>query len=405
MNVKLGILILLVCLSSTSCMNRGDKKLSGDSLPCNLDVIEQKYALSLEKLTDTTKLPKSFTQGELKLAGPGDWTSGFFPGCLWLLHELTGKESWKTEAEKWCRVIESQKYDTGTHDLGFMMFCSYGRGYRLYGSASYRDILLTSAKSLSSRYNDKVGCIRSWDWGTWSFPVIIDNMMNLELLVWASENGGDARLREMAVSHADRTLENHYREDHSAWHVVDYDPSSGQVLSKTTHQGYSDDSEWARGQAWGLYGYTMMYRETGIKRYLDQAEVIARYLGSRLAQIEDGIPYWDFDAPDIPEAPRDASAAAVICSALLDLYVLTGKTDNEYLARAESLLKSLCSPEYFSPSWEENGPFLIKHCVGNKPGGKEIDAGIIYADYYFLEALLRYRQIRNGTAAGIREGA
>jgi unsaturated chondroitin disaccharide hydrolase len=378
-------LLIPVCLLILAC----------DSLPCDMKAIEEKYSLALEVLSDTAKLPRSFDHGNLNLVSSGDWTSGFFPGCLWLLHELTGKDKWRMEAEKWCRTLEPEKYNTGTHDLGFMMFCSYGRGYRLYRREEYRDVLLTSANSLASRFNDTVGCLRSWDHGAWVYPVIIDNMMNLELLLWASKNGGSERLREIAISHADRTLANHYREDHSAWHVLDYDPGTGEVLFKKTHQGYSDDSDWARGQAWGFYGYTMMYRETGLERYLEQAEAIAGFMETRTAQTDDGIPYWDYDAPDIPDAPRDASAAAITCSALLDLYLLTGKSNPEYLNRAETILKSLCSPEYFSRSWEENGPFLIKHSVGNKPGGSEIDAGIVYADYYFLESLLRYKSIRN----------
>jgi hypothetical protein len=240
-----------------------------------------------------------------------------------------------------------------------------------------------------------VGLIRSWDFGAWKFPVIIDNMMNLELLTWATRETGEPKFKEIAVSHADKTMANHFRVDASSVHVVDYDPATGTVRGRQTHQGYSDSSAWARGQAWGLYGYTMMFRETGNTNYLDQARRIASLIISHPRLPEDRIPYWDFDAPDIPNAPRDASAAAVMASALIEL---SDQVDTEFgkqcIALARQQLLSLSSPEYLAKPGA-NGGFLLKHSTGHKPENSEVDVPLNYADYYFLEALLRYRQHAN----------
>ena len=325
---------------------------------------------------------------------PEDWTSGFFPGSLWFLYEYTNDPKWLAAATNYTERLDRIKNFRGHHDVGFMLGCSYGQGWRLTKNAAYRDVLVQGARSLATRYKPEVGLIRSWDFGTWKYPVIVDNMMNLELLTFASRETGDQRLRDIAVSHAGRTLTNHFRTDHSSFHVVDYNPTNGTVLGRMTRQGAADPSAWARGQAWGLYGYTAMYRETKDLTYLAQATNIAHFILNHPRLPADKIPYWDFDAPDIPNAPRDASAAAIMSSALIELSgFMGGETGRKYLNLAQQQLLSLSSPAYRAKAgW--NGNFILMHSVGSYPEGREIDVPLNYADYYFLEALLRYRSIQ-----------
>jgi len=254
--------------------------------------------------------------------------------------------------------------------------------------------LLESARTLITRYSEKTGCIRSWDHNAhrWNFPVIIDNMMNLELLFWATQETGDETFKNIAISHALKTIENHFRDDYSCYHVVDYKPETGEIAAKNTHQGYSDDSAWSRGIAWALYGYTMTYRETGDQRFLKQAEKVARYIIKHPRNPEDMIPYWDYDAPGIPNEPRDASAAAIMASGF---YELAGYSQNstEYLAVADQMLKSLSSSKYLADIETNNG-FLLKHSTGSKPHNSEVDVPLVYADYYFLEAIKRKKELK-----------
>lgn len=334
-------------------------------------------------------LPRTFENGKLVTIPSRDWTSGFFPGSLWYLFEASGDAKWRTAAEKFTVMLEPEQHNMRTHDVGFMLYCSYGNGLRLTKNDSYRSVLLNGAKSLESRFNPTVGCLKSWDWSKdWDFPVIIDNMMNLELLFWADKNG-DTKARDISIKHADTTLKNHFRPDGSTFHVVDYDPKDGHVERQVTHQGAADSSAWARGQGWALYGYIVMYRETKEARYLKQAEQTAAFIMNHPRLPADKIPYWDFDAPGIPNVARDASAGALICSALYELagYV-DAKAGAKYVAFAEAQLRSLASPEYLA-AVGDNGGFIIKHCTGNHPKNSEIDVPLNYADYYFLEALLR----------------
>jgi rhamnogalacturonyl hydrolase YesR len=274
-----------------------------------------------------------------------------------------------------------------------MIFCSYGNAHRLAPDPAYRDIIVQASRTLSTRYHPQVGLIRSWDFGTWKFPVIVDNMMNLEMLTWASRETGEASFKQIALSHADKTMAHHFRADASSYHVVDYDPATGAVRGKQTHQGFSDASAWARGQAWGLYGYVMMFRETGNTNYLEHAKRIATFILNHPRLPADRIPYWDFDAPDIPNAPRDASAGAIIASALIEL---SGMTDPAFgrhcFETARQQLLSLSSPAYLA-NVGENGGFILKHSTGHKPKNSEVDVPLNYADYYFLEALLRYQAL------------
>jgi unsaturated chondroitin disaccharide hydrolase len=352
------------------------------------------YRILLEKIQGRPGFPRTVEQGEVKMVSVRDWTSGFFPGSLWYLAEATGEEKFRAAAITHTQLTEAAKNDHTNHDVGFMLYCGYGNGLRLTGEASYRDVLLTGANTLIKRFNPVVGSIQSWNipkGKDWVFPVIVDNMMNLELLMWASKVSHDTRYREIAITHADTTLKHHFRADNSSYHLVDFDSTNGSVRSRVTVQGNADTSAWARGQAWGLYGYTMMYRETKKPEYLQQAQKIAAFLMTHPRMPADHIPYWDFDDAAIPNAPRDSSAAAIMSSALIELSdFVTPANAQIYTDFAESQLRSLSSPEYLA-KLGENGGFLLKHATGHKPAGREIDVPLNYGDYYFLEALLRYK--------------
>jgi len=354
----------------------------------------RQYEWMLATLPEGKRLPRTFENGRLVTIPSADWTSGFFPGSLWYLFEATKDVRWRTAAERYTALLEREQHNRKIHDVGFMLYCSYGNGLRLTGDTNYRAVLLTGAESLATRFHPEVGGIRSWDFKPWSYPVIIDNMMNLELLMWAAREGQSSRWRDIAVAHADLTLTNHFRPDHSSYHVVDYDPATGAVRGKQTAQGAADTSAWARGQAWGLYGFTMMYRETRKLEYLALATNIANFILNHPRLPADKIPYWDFDAPGIPDAPRDASAGAITASALIELSTLVaGGAGEKYLALARQQLLSLSSPAYLAKPGE-NGGFILMHSVGHKPANGEVDVPLNYADYYFLEALLRYRALQ-----------
>lgn len=340
-------------------------------------------------------MPRSFTYDTLRTCPSGNWVAGFYPGTLLYLYEATGDKTMRNEALKKITLMDKEQYNKGTHDLGFMMYCSYGNLNRLEPGEACRRILINSAGSLATRFNPKVGCIRSWGKSddTTAFQVIIDNMMNLELLFWAARETGDTSLYNIAVTHANTTLKNHFRSDYSSYHVIVYNPQSGAVLQKQTAQGAADGSAWARGQSWGLYGYTLMYRETKDKKYLAQAQRIASFLLSNRNLPTDKIPYWDYDAPGIPNTYRDASAAAVMASALLELSGYSdAKLHRQYTTVVESILRTLSSPAYKAGKGE-NGGFLLKHSVAHLPKNSEVDAPQAYADYYYIEALLRYKKL------------
>jgi hypothetical protein len=365
-----------------------------DRIPATFQAAAAQYEGMLEAIKGDKNLPRTLENGKIKTIPPQDWTSGFFPGSLWYLFEFTGDARWKAAAQEYTVRLESIQNYRGNHDVGFMLGCSYGNGYRLTKDPRYRDVLIQGARTLTTRFTPEVGLIRSWDHGTWKYPVIIDNMMNLELLTWASREAKERRLYDVAVQHADKTLQNHFRPDYSTWHVLDYNPTNGTVVKRQTHQGFSDDSAWARGQAWGFYGYTMMYRETRDAKYLAQAERIGRFLMNHPRLPADKVPYWDFDAPGIPNVPRDASAGAIMASAFLEL---SGYVSPEFSAQCVALAKqqllSLSSPAYLANKGE-NGNFILKHSTGHHPKNSEVDVPLNYADYYFLEGLLRYRHLQ-----------
>jgi hypothetical protein len=350
------------------------------------------YQTFRQTYTDPTQIPRSVTTGgQVRLVPPSDWTSGFVAGSYWLLYERTGDMAWRTAAESWTAALMSQRTRTDTHDVGFIINTSFGAGYRITQNAAYAQVVKDAAASLATRFNATVGATRSWDFGTWKFPVIIDNMMNLELLYRGTALGGDARFAQIAVTHALTTRANHFRADWSSYHLVDYDPTTGAVIKKQTNQGLADESDWARGQAWGLYGFTMSYRESQDARFLDQATHIADFYVGPLGVPADGIPYFDFDAPKRADVPdyRDASAGAIATSGLLELarYVPADARER-YLAFALNSLRTLASPAYRAAAGTY-GQFLLMHSVGNYPANDEIDVGINYADYYYLEALVR----------------
>ncbi len=402
MNMK--VLKLALCIGIGTMLLSGCGEKNKGLVADNYDFADQQLRFALTEIDaartasgkEALDLPSPRNiqpDGSLRIVRAKDWCSGFFPGELWYMYEYTGDEFWKEKAMYQTELLESLKSYKGTHDLGFMLYCSYGNGYRLNPSEKYKEVLLEGAASLASRFNPTVGCIRSWDHNgdKWQYPVIIDNMMNLEYLFWAARESGDSTFYNIAVSHADNTIKNHFREDNSSYHVIDYDPLTGEVRNKHTHQGYAHESAWARGQAWGLYGFTMCFRETGDEKYLAQAEKIANFMFTHPNLPADMIPYWDFNAPEIPNEPRDVSASTIAASALYELSTYSADNGAKYKGWADTILDNL-SASYRVPLNEMHG-FLLKSSTGHKPAGTEIDVPIIYADYYYLEALMRKQNL------------
>ncbi|HQF49095.1 MAG TPA: glycoside hydrolase family 88 protein [Flavobacterium alvei] len=352
------------------------------------------YSYMMKNLPEN-RYPKTYYADKQKFeTSKSDWwCSGFYPGTLIYLDEATKKSVFEKEIDRVFQDLQKEQFNKTTHDLGFMMFCSFGNANRLNPTPEYATILMNSAKSLASRFDGKVGCIKSWDAKDDSYLVIIDNMMNLELLFWASEYSGDKSYYDIAIKHANTTLKNHFRPDHSSYHVINYNSKTGEVKQKKTAQGYADESAWARGQAWGLYGFTVMYRATKDKKYLDQAVAIAEFILNNPNLPKDKVPYWDFNAPNIPDALRDSSAGAVMASALLELNSYVDKEHSKkYLNAAKTILETLTTNEYIAEEGT-NGGFLLKHGVGHIPQKSEIDVPLTYGDYYLVEAMLRYKKL------------
>jgi unsaturated chondroitin disaccharide hydrolase len=366
-----------------------------------LQLAETQAALLLQETALATRPAPAPGKAPLVVVPSHDWTSGFFPGYLWLLYQATGQARWKTAAQEYTARIEPEKTNATSHDVGFKVYDCFGLGYRLTHDAHYREVIIEAARTLSRRFNPRVGAIRSWDHhrAQWGYPVIIDNMLNLELLFAATRLSGDSSFYKIAVTHANTTLKNHFRPDYSSFHVVDYDSATGQVVKRTTHQGYADASAWARGQAWALYGYTMCYRETHNPAYLAQAEHVADFILHNPNLPKDLVPYWDFNDPSIPNAPRDASAGAVIASGLLELSTFSAQGAT-YRRQASQLLDNLAKSYVAQPGGSHG--FLLLHSTGHKPANSEIDVPIIYADYYFMEALLRRQSLLAGKKLSVR---
>ena len=400
---------ILLLLGLASCVAQR-KIIEKERIDKVFAVAEQQYSRMLEVSTDLNQYPRTTNKdGSTKYVGISDWTGGFWPGNLWYVYDFTKKDTWKNAATKWTESLENNQYNRSHHDIGFMMYCSYGNALRNIPNKKYEDILVQSAKSLITRYSPVVKSIKSWntkkswDNNTWYFPVIIDNMMNLELLFYASKITGEPVYRNVAINHAETAMRNHLRGDYSSYHVVDYDTATGKVLHQQTNQGFADNSQWARGQAWGIYGFTVVYRETRDKKFLNTARKLADFYINHPNLPADKIPYWDFnvnqtgftpdwkyDASKLSYIPRDASAAAITASGLLELSHYLGKKGKKYRNFAIESLRSLCSPQYLAEPGQ-NGFFILKHATGSMPHNSEIDVPLVYADYYFLEALLRYQ--------------
>ncbi|RZL50619.1 MAG: glucuronyl hydrolase [Pedobacter sp.] len=387
MRLKINLIGLILLSYSFVQAQKVDVKKAMQAAEAQTDVLV-KNVDSARKIKPTQVSPRTVEKGQFKMVVSKDWTSGFFPAQLWFYYADTKDKKWLELAKKYTEDIKVEQFNKGTHDLGFMIYCPFGNGYKLTKDPAYKEVIIQAAKSLSTRFNAKAGVIKSWDHNTdkWKFPVIIDNMMNLELLFEATKFTGDSSFYKIAISHANNTIKNHYRSDFSSYHVVDYDTETGNVRKKQTAQGYADESSWARGQAWGLYGYTLCYRYTKNKTYLTQADEIANFILSSKITPADGIPYWDYNDPEIPNVSRDASAAAITASALYELAKYS-KESKKYQAAADKILFSL-STKYTSPFGKNYG-FLLEHSTGHRPAKSEIDVPINYADYYYIEALLR----------------
>ena len=397
MKFKTGLVsLLVVCGACSQATKETDVvkdsfDFAGQQLKYAFTQIDSaKASMPEEQLKRKPVSPRTIEDnGALRLVASRDWTSGFFPGELWYMYEYTQDDFWKKQAQAFTANIEDQKTNGGTHDMGFKMYCSFGNGYRLTNDANYKDILLESAATLITRYKPTIGCIRSWDHSRdkWQCPVIIDNMMNLELLYWAFKETGDSVYYNIANTHARTTMKNHFRDNYSSYHVIDYDTITGDVLHKHTHQGYNHES--------GLYGYTMCYRETKLPEFLSQAENIANYIFTNPTMPEDMVAYWDFDAPGIPNEPRDASAAAVMACAMYELSMYNPEKAALYKKWADTIVESL-SKNYRAQLDGDRG-FLLLHSTGAH--NFERDVPLVYADYYFLEALLKKAKLeKEGTA-------
>ncbi len=360
-----------------------------------LDYCTEKILEALPSLTDSLKIPRNIPSAETQWScvAPDDWTSGYFPGILWYVYEYRADTAVRRAAERFTLLQSALADKIGNHDLGIMAYASMANAYELTGNNTYKNALLRAAAKLSQLYNPTVGTLHSWPYMVqtkgWPHNTIIDNMINIELLFWAAANGGSPDYYDIACNHARTTLKNHFRPDHSTYHVVIYDTLSGDAIQHITHQGYSDSSTWARGQAWAVYGYTMCTRYTRDGQFLKAACDAADLFLSKVG--DDMVPYWDFDDPAIPDAPRDASAAAIAASALVELSgMCDAPREARYMDAAVKILEALGSAPY--KSGDANSAFL-SHCVGHMPHGSEVDASIVYADYYYIEALTRLHRI------------
>ncbi|AIY15213.1 glucuronyl hydrolase [Cellulophaga baltica NN016038] len=364
-------------------------------------VIKTKETLKGLSVKDSflRNIPENQTTWES--VGVNDWCSGFWPGVLWYAYEASNDASLKKEAAAFTAPIKTIAYNSArNHDIGFMVYCSFGNGYRITGNPEYKEVLLSAADTLATLYNDKVGSILSWPEKReeYAHNTIIDNMMNLELLFWAAKNGGDQRLYDLATSHAEVTMNNLVREDNSLYHLGSFNEETGEFLKGYTHQGYADESMWARGQTWGIYGFAMAYRETGRKDFLETSIKLADHFLERLP--EDGIPFWDFDDPKIPNAPKDASAAAIAACGMFEIANLVEDVTlkNKFNTAATKFVEILSSDAYYSG---DKNQALLLHSTGHLPNNSEIDMPIIYADYYYMEALMRLKKLEEATAAKV----
>ena len=385
--------MLLSVALALSCGPRTPQVETMTELHDRVFALAKEQAVYMDSLLPEGRCPRTFQGDTLVTSDIGWWTSGFYPGVLWTLFAETGDETFRHMAIRHTRNLAGLTERETDHDIGFQLMSSYGKWFvsdlttqdneDVLPLDEIGDVLDKGVEKLAGRFNPEIGVIRSWNGARWNYPVIIDNMMNLELLM---AQGRD-RDREIAEKHALTTMKNHFREDGTVWHLVDY-ADDGSVLGKQTVQGYADDTAWARGQAWALYGYAMMaQREQRRNKELSDTfyGVAAKLESWLLANLpEDGIPYWDFSQTDY----KDASAGAIIACGLLKMWELRDYPDDDpAYVTAERIIRTLASPEYLAEP-RTNGGFLLKHGVGNLPSNSEVDVPLTYADYYFLEALL-----------------
>ncbi|WP_066219905.1 glycoside hydrolase family 88 protein [Formosa haliotis] len=385
------LVVLLLVFLFNSC-NEAQKKPETIEVQVVLQANTNKIIQTVKHLRVRDSFPRTILKGDTswELVGVRDWCSGFWPGVLWYAYEFSGDEMLKLKAQEFTEPIKSIAYSKATdHDIGFQVYCSFGNGFRLTGNQAYKNVMLAAADTLATLYNPQVGTIHSWP-SKPQYPhnTIIDNMMNLELLFWASKNGGEKRLYDIAERHAEVTMKNLIRPDYSTYHLASFNDKTGEFIRGVAHQGYADDSMWARGQTWGIYGFAFSYRETGRKDFLEASIKLADKYLERLP--DDGIPYWDFDDPKIPNAPKDASAAAIAACGMLELATLIEdhQLKEKYAKAAKYFITVLSSDAYLS---KDTNDALLLHSTGHHPRNSEVDASIIYADYYFMEALLRLR--------------
>ncbi|MFY0713493.1 glycoside hydrolase family 88 protein [Seonamhaeicola sp. NFXS20] len=400
--IYISILVLLSCKKNVEVAENKEET-KQELINRVFTLAAYQYDFLIKKIDTLSPLlqPRSLNKdGSLRMAYKEDWTSGFFPGSLWYLYEHTKNEKWKIEAEKFTKALDSAQFVKWNHDVGFMIQNSFGQGYRLTENEAYKQAVIDAAKSLSTRYRPVAKIIQSWDTNApWiqgkglDMPVIIDNMMNLNLLYQATKHTSDSTFYNIATTHATTTIKNQYRDDYSCYHIVDYDHVTGKVRKKVNFQGFADESSWARGQAWGLYGYIEAYSHTGNIMFLEQAKHISNFIMNNPKIPKDNIPYWDYDAQDTKPIPRDASAAAIVASALIELQKYDVENKTSYLNYIETILRNLSSEEYLAEI-RKNGGFILKHSVGNFHENNETDAPLNYADYYFLEALIKWGKIK-----------
>ncbi len=400
---KFTVTTLLVCVVLTvSCSGKDNGNNTKTPKPPTMelairtdkvfDLAAEKLTKTVESIQDSNRFPRYIEEdGTWATTDSHAWSSGFFAGCLWIMFEYTGDEIWKKHAVKWTESMEREKHNRDNHNNGFMMMPGFGNGYRLTGNEHYREVLIESARSLASRYSDKVGCIKANEMKQWKYPVMVDTMVNIELLFWAAKNGGDPSWHDMAVAHATNTMRYHVREDGSTVQIVDCDPETGDVLGHYTLCGLSGDSAWSRGQGQALYGFAVAYRETGNPEFLETAQRLADYFIEKLA--DDPVPDWDNKVPNFPDTIRDSSAGSIASVGLFELQKLVKDQGNaqRYRMAATDIFVTLVINNYLTIASNSYG--LIKHATWKKPTDPQADTSLIWGDYNFLEALVLYDKI------------
>jgi unsaturated chondroitin disaccharide hydrolase len=393
-------LALLACVSIPCLMSEANAgPLDSQGIASDLSFIEQQVSKTLSSLgssppanplypvsggdsgTWTTRSPSDIAEG---------WTSGFFPGQLWLLYQATGSTKWLDAAQAWTAPLATQAAGRpfDPTDIGFIIGTSFGNGYRLTGNPDYKSVLMETGNSLSTLYNPQVGAVQSWTFPQYHFPVIIDSMMTLGPLQWSGS--GNSTWAGIAATHAQTVTANLVRRDGSTYQLSDFNPATGAPESPQYYQtgGLSATSVWARGQAWALYGFVQAYQTSDNPAFLQTAEDVANYFVGQLVADRTWIPPWDFDAP--MGAPVDTSAAAIAADGLVMLSTVAGTMGASYLLDAENILGALSS---YLDTGSPNGESVL---IDGFPGNGGTNTALIYGDYYFTEALLRLQNVLDG---------